>query len=1138
MSKRTNRILLVLLCIVAICSLTVFTACGGGKTNTEDTTPPVITLTGEVPTSGLLGRAVTIPGATATDETDGDLTNSVKVTVAGLKEDGTVGREFIYNKSAKDAQSFTPARYIDYTIEYSVKDAAGNKATLLFEFTGLEDNLKPEITITQSGFDASVGIKGDNLNGFVLPSAKGIDQPGDLDITDRLGFSVKSGDTVVTSGSYSLSKQYLVPGSYTVVYTLSDTAGNTADSVSFPLVVEEADLTGHNLLNPYSVALGYDSYFNEYGELVVGKRADLHGDDNMASATLKGRKINYGEIVGISLNMDAVPTSGGEVFFDICFAFQRSTGVTPSGLECQWPKLFDIRFEATNTVIRGSNSGDGYNANGSASMRSLRDGKDHMIYLQLVKTGENPTDTGAKITLYGWVDEIPYADDVEPTFAAFLTRGQTDAQGGVIAADTFDEIWADTGNWLTFGSYSSGKDATGNWANDVMTIKGIALYGADEKDFATDIQAPVITLDKAVESVYMIGEKANFPGATAVDADSNFDGNVKLVLIGSDGARTEISADYTPTVKGDYTLVYLATDPSGNHAYLYYAVRFAEQDTVPPEITLSSEETINVGINEEFTIPSATAQDDKDGDISSKIVVNMLGPDCEDDIWASEQLTKWSFAAVGTHTIQYVVADEFGNTATKEVTVNVTGGVTGDLVSKMTGYSASTQEVLIASGSSTIYSGQKVFDEKVSLILNVSSNSGLFFLNILGDYANDEWPNGMVMRFTGSTLEVSALGHDKYLFGYFEDPFKNPYNRDWNVLFEYQTTIIEVDGEQYVRVRIWFCGTELVPTRTEHGGVKYSELVPNGEGGGVCLAVSAVQENAPQNLKAGYIHYNSYNGFTVSVKGMRIDGQAFPEGSWSVPDDSRALGMDLPTFATESAKANFTGDTTTVTSGDVTGAQPNSCKTFITAPKVAASSETAVTLETVNFSLQFQANEGGALNFTKRVKLLVLGDKPSSVWSTGMGLEIYDKDGNDKWIAVTAPNGTQVAWIDREGGGEDAAAVHAALFGGEKVYISYTITYNLKNGKVDSLTFKVLFGLEENGSVVWKSAPLYYPEAGATISDDKLSVTIPTSLASGAAGIVPNGTSMSIVGNTDNGNDEAGYCAIIGDVSVGDPTKA
>ena len=983
-----------------------------------------------------------------------------------------------------------------------------------------------------------MGIKGDNLNGFVLPSAKGIDQPGDLDITDRLGFSVKSGDTVVTSGSYSLSKQYLVPGSYTVVYTLSDTAGNTADSVSFPLVVEEADLTGHNLLNPYSVALGYDSYFNEYGELVVGKRADLHGDDNMASATLKGRKINYGEIVGISLNMDAVPTSGGEVFFDICFAFQRSTGVTPSGLECQWPKLFDIRFEATNTVIRGSNSGDGYNANGSASMRSLRDGKDHMIYLQLVKTGENPTDTGAKITLYGWVDEIPYADDVEPTFAAFLTRGQTDAQGGVIAADTFDEIWADTGNWLTFGSYSSGKDATGNWANDVMTIKGIALYGADEKDFATDIQAPVITLDKAVESVYMIGEKANFPGATAVDADSNFDGNVKLVLIGSDGARTEISADYTPTVKGDYTLVYLATDPSGNHAYLYYAVRFAEQDTVPPEITLSSEETINVGINEEFTIPSATAQDDKDGDISSKIVVNMLGPDCEDDIWASEQLTKWSFAAVGTHTIQYVVADEFGNTATKEVTVNVTGGVTGDLVSKMTGYSASTQEVLIASGSSTIYSGQKVFDEKVSLILNVSSNSGLFFLNILGDYANDEWPNGMVMRFTGSTLEVSALGHDKYLFGYFEDPFKNPYNRDWNVLFEYQTTIIEVDGEQYVRVRIWFCGTELVPTRTEHGGVKYSELVPNGEGGGVCLAVSAVQENAPQNLKAGYIHYNSYNGFTVSVKGMRIDGQAFPEGSWSVPDDSRALGMDLPTFATESAKANFTGDTTTVTSGDVTGAQPNSCKTFITAPKVAASSETAVTLETVNFSLQFQANEGGALNFTKRVKLLVLGDKPSSVWSTGMGLQIYDKDGNDKWIAVTAPNGTQVAWIDREGGGEDAAAVHAALFGGEKVYISYTITYNLKNGKVDSLTFKVLFGLEENGSVVWKSAPLYYPEAGATISDDKLSVTIPTSLASGAAGIVPNGTSMSIVGNTDNGNDEAGYCAIIGDVSVGDPTKA
>ena len=73
---------------------------------TADTTPPVITLAGSSTINLTVGDSFTDPGATATDDVDGDITLSI--TASGIVDTSTAGT---------------------YVITYSVTDTAGNTAT-------------------------------------------------------------------------------------------------------------------------------------------------------------------------------------------------------------------------------------------------------------------------------------------------------------------------------------------------------------------------------------------------------------------------------------------------------------------------------------------------------------------------------------------------------------------------------------------------------------------------------------------------------------------------------------------------------------------------------------------------------------------------------------------------------------------------------------------------------------------------------------------------------------------------------------------------------------------------------------------------------------------------------------------------
>ncbi|WP_169382715.1 DUF5011 domain-containing protein [Caldibacillus debilis] len=166
-----------------------------------DTTPPVITLKGDNPLYLNVGDEFVDPGATATDDVDGDLTEQIVVT--GSVDTSKPG---------------------EYTLTYTVSDSAGNEATatrtVIVREAQEPDTTPPVIT-----------LKGDNplyLNvgdEFVDPGATATDDV-DGDLTEQ----------IVVTGSVDTSK----PGEYILTYTVSDSAGNTA-SVTRTVIVQEKE---------------------------------------------------------------------------------------------------------------------------------------------------------------------------------------------------------------------------------------------------------------------------------------------------------------------------------------------------------------------------------------------------------------------------------------------------------------------------------------------------------------------------------------------------------------------------------------------------------------------------------------------------------------------------------------------------------------------------------------------------------------------------------------------------------------------------------------------------------------------------------------------------------------------------------
>ena len=150
-----------------------------------------------------------------------------------------------------------------------------------------------------------------------------------------------------------------------------------------------------------------------------------------------------------------------------------------------------------------------------------------------------------------------------------------------------------------------------------------------------------------------------------------------------------------------------------------------KDDTTAPVLTLkgAAESTLDLGAA--FTDEGATAEDDRDGDISSKIVVTGTVD------------TK----NVGTYTLTYDVADEAGNAATQ---VKRTVKVKSD---KLAGTCAVTDVVT----GSTIPNGNGTYNYNVTVTQSSTDYNKLLFSNF-GGFANQN----IVATVEGSSINIPS----------------------------------------------------------------------------------------------------------------------------------------------------------------------------------------------------------------------------------------------------------------------------------------------------------------------------------------------------------------------------------------------
>lgn len=164
-------------------------ASGASTPAPADTTAPVITLAGSTPMTIAVGSTFTDPGATATDNKDGNLTAAITVT-------GSVNRLAVGS----------------YALTYNVKDAAGNAATPVVRTVNVVDTVKPVITLSGS---SSISIKRNTT--FTDPGASASDNYYG-NITSSI---VKTG--TVKTGTV---------GTYYLYYNVTDGSGNKATQVT------------------------------------------------------------------------------------------------------------------------------------------------------------------------------------------------------------------------------------------------------------------------------------------------------------------------------------------------------------------------------------------------------------------------------------------------------------------------------------------------------------------------------------------------------------------------------------------------------------------------------------------------------------------------------------------------------------------------------------------------------------------------------------------------------------------------------------------------------------------------------------------------------------------------------------------
>ena len=646
-----------------------------------DTTPPVITLTGDDTVTITVGTPYTDAGAACTDDADGSITP----TPTGTVDTSQAG---------------------EYTVTYSCTDAAGNDAAQVSRTVTVQD--APDTTppvITLTGDDTVTITVGTPYTDAGAACTDDADGP----ITPTPTGTVDTGQA----------------GEYTVTYSCTDAAGNDAAQVSRTVIVQEAPDT----TPPTFVSSGLNStagvltitfsetidaanivpakmHIRESGNYTHGTTltaGELDTDADGATVSFTLTPSHRAAVAGLAapeltIEPGAVRDESGNLIVGTFDASTR-TFVDATSIRAQEGNPRDIAFssDGTKMFVIGV-AGDDVNeyalsAPFDASTRMFVDATS-ISEQENSPQGMAFSSDGAKMFVIGDTGDAVNEYDLSSPFdastmsfvdATSIRAQERNPQGMAFSSDGAKMfVIGNTGDDVNEYDLSAPFDASTRTFVDATSIRaqennpqGMVFSSDGTKMFIVgsdgdavneyDLSAPFDASTMSFVDATRIQAQEGTPHGMAFSSDGT-----KMFIVGSEGDAVNeydlhsvypirvpdttppvitLTGDDTVTITvgtpyadegatctddadgpitptptgtvdtgqaGEYTVTYSCTDAAGNHAAQVSRTVIVQEaaDTTPPVITLTGDDTVTITVGTPYTDAGAACTDDADGPIT------------------------------------------------------------------------------------------------------------------------------------------------------------------------------------------------------------------------------------------------------------------------------------------------------------------------------------------------------------------------------------------------------------------------------------------------------------------------------------------------------------------------------------------
>ena len=505
-----------------------------------------------------MNTVYTDPGATATDNIDGNITGNINVT-------GTVNASVVGS----------------YTLTYNVSDSSGNAATSVTRTVNVADTGAPVIAITGAN-----PLNHEINTAYVDPGATASDAAeGDLT------------SSIVTVNNVNSA----VAGSYTVTYDVSDSESNAA--AQQVRTVNVGDFTP-----PVITLVGASTVNVEQGTgyTDAGATANDNVDGDLTASIVESGTVAPSTAGTYILSYNVTDSAGNaatQVNRTVIVADTTAPVITLVGGST-------INHEqGTAFTDPGASASDSFDGDISGSIVVTGSVNENVAGTYTLTYNVSDAAGNNAITV---TRDVVVADTIAPTLTLLGSTPHNHDQGtaytdaGASALDSFEgDI---SGSIVVTGTVDVNTAGTYTLTYNVSDSAGNAATSITRDVIVADLTAPVITLTGGSTVNHEQGTAYTDAGATANDT---LDGDLTLSIV--------VTGTVDANTAGTYTLNYNVSDAAGNAATTVSRT-VVVADTTLPTITLTGLATINHEQGTAFTDPGATATDNIDGDITLSIV--------------------------------------------------------------------------------------------------------------------------------------------------------------------------------------------------------------------------------------------------------------------------------------------------------------------------------------------------------------------------------------------------------------------------------------------------------------------------------------------------------------------------------------